>query len=250
LSNIPKTQEEERIYEVLINKYKNVVFICRNNSIIMILSLDTTSNIRMEAYTVIHKLKGRKFILSGDHEDSVKELGSKLDIHPDNCIGSVDSEAKKAKLRQIRQTGKVLMIGDGLNDILSLSEADFGISFNTNSHLNIVASDIVFLKQNLNLIFSVIKLSWYTNIFIWFNIMWAFSYNLCMLPIAGGVFHKIDMSPTFSSFSMLCSSLLIILTSNLLRFINITPNNLVECKDSQVEINKPNNKGYIELITN
>ena len=51
------------------------------------------------------------------------------------------------------------MIGDGLNDILSLSEADFGVSFNANSNLNLISSDFVFLTKNLKLLYSLIKIS-------------------------------------------------------------------------------------------
>ena len=117
-----------------------------------------------------------------------------------------------------------MMIGDGINDILSLSEADFGISFNAASQLNMVASDIIFIKEDLGLIIILLKLSNLTFIFIWLNVFWAFFYNICLLPITAGVFFSfwdIQMSPTVSSFSMLCSSLFIILTSNTLRLFKL-----------------------------
>jgi Cu+-exporting ATPase len=211
------------IYEKLKAKNLTTVFVVNDSRIELILSIDTTSEQRKEAQGVIHLLQGRKIILSGDNEESVKELGKHLGIKGEDCFGQVDSQTKKEILQNLRKKGKVLMIGDGINDILSLSEADFGISFNSTSHLNLVASDIIFVKQDLSLILSLIRLSKITYIFILMNIFWAFSYNLMMLPIAAGVFHSIDfdMTPTSSSFSMLCSSMLIILTSNLLRLFKL-----------------------------
>ncbi len=133
---------------------------------------------------------------------------------------------KKKILQDLKNKNKnfVLMIGDGINDVLSLTEANYGISFNANSQLNLIASDIIFIKEDLRLILSLLKLSKLTFVFIWINIFWAFVYNIVMIPIVSGVFYKYSeflMSPTISSLSMLCSSLLIIFTSNLLRLFNI-----------------------------
>jgi Cu+-exporting ATPase len=137
-----------------------------------------------------------------------------------------------------------MMIGDGINDILSLSEADFGISFNANSQLNLIASDIIFIKNDLNLVPKLLKLSKYTHILLWTNIFWAFAYNLFMIPITAGVFHhfwSFEMSPTVSSLSMLSSSLLIILTSNLLRLVNLDYQNAY-VKDFFSKANNPDEK--------
>ena len=83
------------------------------------------------------------------------------------------------------------MIGDGLNDILSLSEADFGISFNASSNLNLISSDFIFLEKNLKLLLSLIKISNLSYYFTWLNIFWAFIYNIIMVPFAGGYFYFI-----------------------------------------------------------
>ena len=131
------------------------------------------------------------------------------------------------------------MIGDGVNDILSLSEADFGISFNSNSQLNLIASDIIFVKQDLRLILSLLKLSKLTYIFIWINLFWACIYNLSMLPIASGLFHffwKVEITPTGSSFSMLCSSLLILITANTLRLFKLNDGQGGEIMNVKTEV--------------
>lgn len=207
----------------------SIIIACINDEIIGIFSIDANSIIRPELNSVINILRKNNlndiYILSGDNINSVEEIGKKLNLKKENCVGNVSDFEKKAFLQNLKKEKKnVLMIGDGINDILSISEADYGISFNANSQFNLVASDIIFMKEDLNLILVLLKISKYTYIFIWINIFWAFVYNIVMIPITAGTFYAVWdflMSPTVSSVAMLCSSLLIILTSNFLKcFIN------------------------------
>lgn len=212
---------------LLMDSTATIIFTCLNQTILGIFSIDSSSIIRPELDFVISSLRAQKeaneiFILSGDNKNSVDAVAKKLNIHPYNCISGVSSSEKKSFLLDLKNKNKnVLMIGDGLNDILGISEANYGISFNANSQFNLVASDIIFMKEDLNLILLLLRISKVTYTFIWINIFWAFIYNIIMIPITAGVFYSFWdylMSPTVSSFSMLCSSLLIIVTSNLLRY--------------------------------
>lgn len=81
-----------------------------------------------------------------------------------------------------------MMIGDGLNDILSIQEASIGVSINAKSELNLKASDVVALNENLWKIISLFKLLKNARALIILNLIWAFSYNLIMIPISAGVF--------------------------------------------------------------
>ena len=82
------------------------------------------------------------------------------------------------------------MIGDGLNDILSLNEAGVGVSVNAKSELNLMASDVVLLSENLWKIGYLFNLLKWSNIFIIINLTWAFAYNIIMAPMAAGVFYS------------------------------------------------------------
>ncbi len=205
----------------------STIIICLNNLILGIFSVDTNSIIRPELNSVINTLQknilNEIYILSGDNTTSVEDIGKRLNLESDKCLGNFSDFEKKNFLKNLKTKNKknVLMIGDGINDVLSISEADYGISFNANSQFNLVASDVIFMKEDLNLMLILLKISEYTYIFIWINIFWAFIYNIFLIPITAGVFYRFWdylMSPTASSLAMLCSSLLIILTSNLLRF--------------------------------
>lgn len=279
---------EDKEYTELLDKFNksnlHVTYICIDANLRMILSCDTTTGIRYEAKHVINLLKSKKkdiFILSGDEQNSVTRTGQTLKIPLENCIGNADHSKKKEFLYNLKQNGilvsdnfesisssdcltscfnqikksevenKVMMIGDGINDILSLSEADFGISFNANSQLNLIASDIIFIKNDLNLVPKLLKLSKWTHILLWTNLFWAFAYNLCMIPITAGVFYhfwKFDMSPTTSSLFMLGSSLLIILTSNILRFVNLNYKNNY-CKDLLFSESTEEDNSYLTNLT-
>lgn len=227
------TEDIKSIYSSCIESKLNLICMSVNENINIMFSIDSSSKLRKEAKFLINflkkDLKNNVYILSGDQQESVKEAGLRLGIDSEKCFGSVDNFTKKEILNQLKfescnRNGKVMMIGDGVNDILSLSEADFGISFNSNSQLNLIASDFIFVKQDLTLILSLLKLSKLTYVFIWINIFWASIYNICMLPIASGFLHffwEVELSPAASSFSMLGSSLMILLTSSFLKFFKL-----------------------------
>lgn len=217
----------KNVYSHCVSQKLNVCFVAVNEEVKLVMSIDSSSNLRKEAKDVMTMLttylQRNAGILSGDQNEGVKAVGRILGLEEGNCIGEADNRMKKEVLNELKKKHIVLMIGDGVNDILSLSEADYGISFNANSQLNLVASDIIFVKEDLRLVLSLLKLSKFTYIFIWINIFWACIYNLLMLPIAAGAFYSvwsIEMSPTSSSLSMLCSSLLILITSNSIRLFN------------------------------
>lgn len=111
-----------------------------------------------------------------------------------------------------------MMIGDGLNDILSLEEACLGVSINAKSELNLLASDVVVLKEdlwNIVYIFNLVKVS---KIFIYINLFWAFSYNFFMIPLAAGCFCTLGLkvSPLFSTSAMSLSSILVVFFSSMI----------------------------------
>jgi len=211
--------------------------------------------IRPEIHFVLEYLRKQNkktIILSGDNRKSVENVAKKLSFAKNDFYGEVNHTQKKEILQTLKNADKnlVLMVGDGINDVLSLTEANYGISFNANSQLNLVASDIIFIKEDLSLILSLLKLSKLTYVFIWINIFWAFVYNIFMIPIASGVFYgysEFMMSPTMSSLSMLCSSLLIILTSNLLRLFDIEFKG--DCKNFE-DISENNFGNYDENLEN
>lgn len=117
------------------------------------------------------------------------------------------------------------MIGDGLNDVLSLQQACVGVTINAKSELNLIASDVIALNENLWKIVALFKLMRMASRVIYINLAWAFAYNIFMAPIAAGALYKVGftVSPMISSASMSLSSIIVVLISNMMRFIPFDP---------------------------
>ena len=220
--------ELEEMIKFINSKDLSCAIVCFDSTVIALYSIDTKNNMRLESEGVIKHLKENynieSFILSGDNNELVKSSGEALGISKDCSFGGKNPEEKRKILKDLKNNDlfKVMMVGDGINDVLSLSEASFGVSFNPNSQLNLISSDFVIIKEDLSLIISLIEISNYTYYFIWINLFWAFAYNILMIPMATGLFSNyidIEISPQLSSFLMLLSDLLIIFNSNLLRFV-------------------------------
>ena len=110
------------------------------------------------------------------------------------------------------------MVGDGLNDIPCLQEAGIGISINAKSELNINAADVVILSENIYKILALIRFLKRGNLFINLNLLWAFAYNIVIMPVVAGVFFPLDIfvSPVWSSVAMSASSLIVVGFSHIL----------------------------------
>ena len=124
---------------------------------------------------------------------------------------------------------KVMMIGDGLNDIMSIAEANVGVAINPKSELNLLAADVVLLNDDLTKILDLFKICKYAFILIKLNLLWAFLYNVAAIPVAAGAFYfsfGIDISPMVSSLAMSFSSIIILISSNSLRLLNLPKLNL------------------------
>lgn len=236
----------------------------------LIIYLDNSANLRPESKNVVSYLQkdlGKEvYILSGDSSETVNRIGRFLEIPSGRLFGNVDAQSKKALLTRLKQNENkdVMMIGDGLNDVLSIQEAAVGVSINSKSELNIMVSDVVALNENLWKIVSLFNLSRNTRIFIWINLFWAFAYNIFVIPIAAGVLSEVGIiiPPFFSSLAMSASSLIVVLTSNLLKFIPFDPSkrkrfeennygNIKDFKSRLIEEEKKNqeNGNYVIEIT-
>lgn len=254
ISSLPSQIFNDKIKDILYLCQKKrllVVFVIVNHEIVGLFSINTYTNLRHEARGVIKFLKRDfgidSFILSGDAVDSVIEAGKSLNISEQRCLGGKSAKAKRIILNNLKENGtkRVSMMGDGLNDCLSLAEADYGISFNASNQLNVISSDVIFVKEDLSLFFTLLKLSKYTNIFIWINLFWAFAYNIVMIPIATGFLTKyvgFELNPITSSIAQLVSDLLIIATSFVLRFFSFDDHKKRKALKTFKEINSEKNQ--------
>lgn len=216
--DIEKALEDE---EKLEKDGNSILFVAKENILIALMGVKDT--IKENAIEVIEKLKEQNIeivMLTGDNEKTARVIGDKIGIK--NVISNVLPRQKAEKINELKQNGLVMMCGDGINDSISLVTADIGVAVG-GTDIAMDSSDIVLMNNDLRKINDIIYISKKTIKNIKQNLFWAFFYNICMIPIAMGIFTVwgITMNPMFASIAMTLSSLTVTLNSLRLKKINI-----------------------------
>ncbi len=176
--------------------------------------------IKDNAYYVIDKLHSQNvnvLMLTGDNERTAKNIADKIGIT--EVIANVLPKEKAERIKELKQNGLVMMCGDGINDSVSLVTADIGVSVGSGTDIAMDSSDVVLMQDDLEKIPELMDISKRTIRNIKQNLFWAFFYNICMIPIAMGVFSTwgLTMNPMFASLAMTLSSITVTLNSLRLR---------------------------------
>ena len=153
-------------------------------------------------------------MLTGDNERTAKIIASSIGI--DEVRANVLPKEKKINIDELKQSGKVMMIGDGINDAPSLKSADIGISIASGTDIANNSSDIILMNNDLSNIVKLFKISKFTFKIIGENLFWAFIYNLIGIPVAAGILfplYGILLNPMIASAAMACSSVSVVLNS-------------------------------------
>ena len=165
----------------------------------------------------LHKQNVNVVMLTGDNEKTAKAIAQQLGIT--EVIANVLPKEKAEKIKELKQNGLVMMCGDGINDSVSLVTADIGVSVGSGTDIAMDSSDVVLMQDDLEKIPELMDISKRTIRNIKQNLFWAFFYNICMIPIAMGVFSTwgLTMNPMFASLAMTLSSITVTLNSLRLR---------------------------------
>lgn len=169
--------------------------------------------IKSESIDVIRQLKEMNYktiLLTGDRREVANYIRAKINI--DEVFSEVLPDKKVEKIRELQSIGKkVAVVGDGINDAPALAQADVGIAVGSGIDISVHTADIVLLKENLNKILSLIKLSKKTLTILKQNLFWAFIYNIVLIPVSAiGL-----LNPMFAASAMAMSSISVV--SNSLR---------------------------------
>ena len=124
-------------------------------------------------------------------------------------IAGVLPDGKESVIRRLKEKGKVIMVGDGVNDAPALTSADIGIAIGAGADVAIDAADVVLMKSRLSDVPAAIRLSRATLRNIHENLFWAFIYNIIGIPLAAGVFISVlgwQLNPMFAAAAMSLSS--------------------------------------------
>ena len=157
----------------------------------------------------------RVVMLTGDNEGTAKAIGRQAGV--DQVIAGVLPDGKESVVRSFREQGKVIMVGDGINDAPALTRADIGIAIGAGADVAVDAADLVLVKSRLSDVPAAIRLSRATLRNIHQNLFWAFFYNSIGIPLAAGLFIPLGLTlnPMFAAAAMSLSSFCVV--SNALR---------------------------------
>jgi len=166
--------------------------------------------IKEDSINVIEKLQSmnkKVIMLTGDNDETAKAVANKLKIKE-----VISNATPKDKLEKIKQLEKCLMVGDGINDSPALKTATIGVSVSNGSDISADSSDIVLLTDNMNNIVDIFNIGNKTMRIIKQNLFWALFYNVCMIPLATGLF-PISLNPMIASLAMTLSSFTVVINS-------------------------------------
>ncbi len=191
---------------------KTIVYLAVEGKIKGMIAIE--DQIKDEAIWLIKELKKlgkRTIILSGDSERTARAVGEKVGIK--EVMAGVLPEEKAKVIRELKEKGRVAMVGDGVNDAVALAEADLGIAMSSGSDIAIEAGDIIILGGDLRRIYEAYRISSLSLGKIKQNLFWAFFYNFIAIAFASGLFYPflgIHLNPLVAGLAMIISDLIIV----------------------------------------
>ena len=176
---------------------------------------DTIKEDSPRAIKELQNMGIRVVMLTGDNQRTADAIGRQAGV--DEVIAGVLPDGKEAVIRQLQASGKVAMVGDGINDAPALTRADTGIAIGAGTDVAIDAADVVLMNSKLSDVPAAIRLSRAALRNIHENLFWAFIYNVIGIPLAAGVFipFGLTLNPMFGAAAMSLSSFCVV--SNALR---------------------------------
>ena len=146
-------------------------------------------------------------MLSGDKQIVASKVASELGI--DESHGELNPEQKALLIKELQKSANVVMVGDGINDILALKSANVGIAMGSGASVSVGVSDVVLLRDELKDLVFALRQAKKTFKVIKENLFISLVYNALSIPLAMAGF----IIPLFAAISMSFSSLLVVLNS-------------------------------------
>ena len=191
---------------------KTPLLFARDNDFLGIIAVaDVIKPESPQAIAELQNMGIRVVMLTGDNERTARAIGAQAGV--DHVIAGVLPEGKERVIRRLAERGKVVMVGDGINDAPALTRADMGFAIGAGTDVAIDAADVVLMKSKLSDVPAAIRLSRATLRNIHENLFWAFIYNIIGIPLAAGVFIPIfgwTLNPMFGAAAMSLSSFCVV----------------------------------------
>lgn len=238
-------ENEEKLQqqaEQLAKQGKTPLLFVRDGKLLgMIAVADVIKEDSPQAIAELQNMGIKVVMLTGDNEQTARAIGKQAGV--DEVIAGVLPDGKEQVIGSLKQQGKTIMVGDGINDAPALTRADIGIAIGAGADIAMDAADIVLMKSRLSDIPAAIRLSRATLKNIHENLFWAFFYNVIGIPLAAGVWIPLfgwKLNPMFGALAMSLSSFCVVsnaLRLNLFRMYDASKDKKVTHKSASVKKN-------------
>ncbi|MDD7326406.1 MAG: heavy metal translocating P-type ATPase [Lachnospiraceae bacterium] len=201
----------------LAEKGKTPLYFASGDKLLGVIAVaDTMKEESPEAIKQLHNMGIKVVMLTGDNERTARAIGDAAGV--DEIVAGVLPDGKAAEIQRLKKSGKVAMVGDGINDAPALTLADTGIAIGAGTDVAIDAADIVLEKSRLTDVPAAIRLSRQTIKNIHQNLFWAFFYNVICIPLAIGLYQALfgwhfEMRPAVGALAMAFSSVTVCLNA-------------------------------------
>ena len=218
IGNVPETLKRQA--DTLAEEGKTCLYFAAGNQVVgMIAVADVMKKDSPKAIAQIKAMGIKVVMVTGDNEKTAKAIGKAAGV--DQVIAGVLPDGKEKVVRDLQKTGRVAMVGDGINDAPALTRADVGIAVGAGTDVAIDAADVVVMKSRLSDVTAAIGLSRTTLRNIHQNLFWAFFYNVCLIPLAAGAYFHLfgwTMNPMVGAAAMSLSSFCVVMNALRLNF--------------------------------
>jgi len=197
--------------EALASRGKTPLLFARGGSLLGVIAVaDVIKPDSAEAVRQLRAMGIRTVMLTGDNERTARAVGAQAGV--DCVIAGVLPDGKEGVVRRLRELGKVVMAGDGVNDAPALTRADIGVAIGAGTDVAIDAADVVLMKSRLTDVAAAVRLSRAALRSIRQNLFWAFFYNAICIPLAAGAFVSLGLTlnPMIGAAAMSLSSFCVV----------------------------------------
>ena len=191
------------------NEGKTVIYVSNETTCLGYLVIEDT--IKEDAKKLIDELLRRNItpiMITGDHQKTAQTIAKQLGI--ETFYAEVLPQDKANIIQNLQNEGyHVAFVGDGMNDAPALTMAHVGFAVHSGHDVALDASDVTLMSAELKLVVDALDLSKSTLNNIKLNFLWAFSYNIILIPVAAFGF----LDPTLAGIGMAFSSIMVVLNA-------------------------------------
>ena len=210
--------------EHLADEGKTPIYASIDGQVVAVLAVaDPLKEGSRQAIDALHDLGLHVALVTGDNARTAHAIAQAVGI--DTVLAEVLPEQKADEVKRLQSDGRrVAFVGDGINDAPALAQADVGVAIGTGTDIAIEAGDVILMSGDLRGIVNAIALSRRTLRTIRNNFVWAYAYNVALIPVAAGILFplfEVLLSPMLAAAAMSVSSVFVV--SNSLRLRRFEP---------------------------